>query len=348
MLIGILRNQNPDSVDKWEKACLNLGVEYKIIDFTSAFWIREIEKENFDFFVHRPPGDLDRYKRLFDERLLILSQELGRKIYPSYRETFIYENKKVLSYFLKAHKIPHPQTNIFYSFNESEEYISSSSFPFVAKSNIGAAGSGVQIIHTLSEAKKYKNKAFKGGGIKRRLGPNRITGTPKKWFKKAIKSPKYFMNKVKSYLELYKDSQVGYVIFQNYITHNFEWRVAKIGGSYFAYKKFKIEEKASGAKSLGFENPPLELLDFVRNIAVKCNITSAAFDVFPSKGSYLVNEIQTIFGHINDHILEVDGIPGRYLFQNGNWVFEEGDFNTNESYDLRLKHAIELFQENAK
>jgi hypothetical protein len=46
---------------------------------------------------------------------------------------------------------------------------------------------------------------------------------------------------------------------------------------------------------------------------------------------------------VQDHILEVDGKPGRYIFQDGQWVFEEGMFNSNESYDLRLEVALKLY-----
>ena len=46
---------------------------------------------------------------------------------------------------------------------------------------------------------------------------------------------------------------------------------------------------------------------------------------------------------MQDHILEVDGKPGRYLYQEGRWVFEEGMFNSNECYDLRLEVALKLY-----
>ena len=78
---------------------------------------------------------------------------------------------------------------------------------------------------------------------------------------------------------------------------------------------------------------------------------SMAIDIFEGKNSgYLVNELQTIFGHIPDkkygtfHRLEVNGIPGRYINKDGKWIFEEGDFNTNQSYDLRLETAIDLYE----
>jgi hypothetical protein len=40
----------------------------------------------------------------------------------------------------------------------------------------------------------------------------------------------------------------------------------------------------------------------------------------------------------------IDGKPGRYINKSGKWIFEEGDFNTNESYDLRLQAALDLLQ----
>ena len=42
--------------------------------------------------------------------------------------------------------------------------------------------------------------------------------------------------------------------------------------------------------------------------------------------------------------MAIDGNPGRFLFNDGKWIFEKGDFNTTESYDLRLKTAIELYE----
>lgn len=69
-----------------------------------------------------------------------------------------------------------------------------------------------------------------------------------------------------------------------------------------------------------------------------------SLDLFESEpGVFLVNELQTIFGQGKyHHIMEVDGEPGRYVFSNGEWVFEKGKFNINASYDLRLETALRL------
>ncbi len=46
--------------------------------------------------------------------------------------------------------------------------------------------------------------------------------------------------------------------------------------------------------------------------------------------------------------MECDGKIGRYIFENDQWHFEPGDFNTNESYDLRLESAIALYERRKK
>ena len=49
------------------------------------------------------------------------------------------------------------------------------------------------------------------------------------------------------------------------------------------------------------------------------------------------------FTEVPDHWKET---KNRYIFKENNWVFEKGDFNMNESYDLRLSSAIEFYKLN--
>lgn len=350
MNIGILKNEISDSVEAWVKACENKDISYKVIDLTKNSWLDEIISQQFDLFVLRPTCSNQDFKTMYDERIYILAKVLEKNIFPSYEECYIYENKRLLSYYLKALNIPHPRTDVFYNYAEAEKFTRETTYPIVAKTNIGAAGSGVKVLNSKEEANKYIKKAFKGGGIRRRFGPNRVTGSPKKWFVKALKDPDYFIMKLKSYLRRYEDTQKGLVIFQKFVPHDFEWRVIKIGNSFFGYKKLAYKGKASGVKKKEFVDPPKQLLDFVREISEKHNFQSMAFDIFehPEQG-YLVNELQTIWGNKPDpktgsyYRLAVNGVPGRYVFNKKEWKFEAGDFNTNESCDLRLEAAIKLF-----
>jgi len=341
MRIAILRDNNPDSSKKWELACKKKQIDYQVVDMLRDDWLNIIKKHKPDFCVSKPPGDISQNKQIFDNKLYFIENYLKLLVFPSFRETVIYENKSSLANFLKINNIPHPQTFVTLSKEEAMEFVRNSAVPFVAKTLIGAAGSGVKIIKNKEQAEEYVRTAF-STGIKRRFGPNRKTGNAKKWLKKAIKSPKYFVKKLKEYKNRNDDIQKGIVLFQEFIEHDYEWRCVKIGSSFFAYKKLKIGELSSGAKQFEYGAPPKELLDFTKDLCDKFSFNFMAVDIFYSKGKIYVNELQTIFGHKNPYICKVNDKPGRYLYKNNQWIFEPGDFNTNESYDLRLEHAINI------
>jgi glutathione synthase/RimK-type ligase-like ATP-grasp enzyme len=346
MKVAILKNEKEESHERWMQSCINLDIPYVIIDLTKADWLEKITNSGVDFLLARPTGLIQRFKDLYDERIYILEKILGYFVFPSFSEITLHENKKFLSYFLNATKIPMPETHVFYYKDEALSFGDClNSFPIVGKTSNGASGTGVKIIKSHKELKSYIKQAFSKSGIKRRFGPNRNTGNIKTWSKKARLDPRKALKKIKKYFQLYSDSQKGFVILQEYIQHDYEWRVVKIGESWFAHQKIKTGEMASGTKGIDYVNPPIEILDFVKNICDRFNYNSMAVDIFehPQKG-YVVNEMQTLFGHVQDYIMEIDGKIGRYIHTGSRWQFEEGNFNQNESYDLRLKTAIELFK----
>ncbi len=65
----------------------------------------------------------------------------------------------------------------------------------------------------------------------------------------------------------------------------------------FAYQKVKYKDKCSGTKVINYVNPPLELLDFVRELCIKNNLYSVAIDILEYNNTFLVNEIQTIWAY---------------------------------------------------
>ncbi len=62
----------------------------------------------------------------------------------------------------------------------------------------------------------------------------------------------------------------------------------------------------------------------MRKICTENNLYSVAIDILKDNNSYLVNEIQIIYGNFQDHILEVNGKAGRYIYNNDQWIFETG------------------------
>lgn len=349
---AIIGNENSNEGELWLRACENAKdfiINCDIIDLSRNDWLKRITQKKYDYYLCKPPGISSSLKQLYDERVLIIATVLNLPIYPTLTEILIYENKRFLSFWLEANKIPHPKTFVFYNKEEAQFSLANKLLPLVAKTNIGASGSGVKILKNIKDVDAYLNSAFNDEGISQRWGPNLKKGH-------IIQRGFYYLihpYEIKKKLEIYKkkkeEVQKGFVILQEYIKHDFEWRVVAIGDSYFAHKKLKIGEKASGSTLKQYDNPPLKLFDFAKNIMDRFGFYSQAIDMFETnEGQLLVNEMQCIFGQSDPYQMLVNGTPGRYRFIDGKWVFEEGNFNTNESYDLRIAHIINMIQKGIK
>jgi glutathione synthase/RimK-type ligase-like ATP-grasp enzyme len=304
--------------------------------------------EKYDFFLTRPPDRVGYLKQLYDERIYIINQVLNFPIYPRLIEVLFYENKRFLSYYLNAMDIPHPKTWVFYNKDETLSFIENCELPIVAKTNIGAAGRGVKIIKNRSKAYKYVENAFSKTGIKRTFMPNFRRGDYLKRLRKRFshigESIEYFLEKKKAATV---QPQKWFVLFQEYVESDFEWRCVVIGDSYFGHKKLRsFGEKMSGTSKVGWDLPEEELLNLLKGIVDKNNFWSQAIDLFyDEKRGYLVNELQCFWGSKHPHQMMKNGTPGRFVYREGTWQFEEGSFNQNNSYDLRLQHVMKFLED---
>lgn len=343
----ILANELPDEESVWMEACKKLSekIEFNVINLTASDWLERLSASKYDLLLAKPPGLTAPFKQLYDERISIIDRVLNFPVYPTPEEIYIYENKRYFYSWLAANHLPCPKTWVFYSLEEARDFIKNYEFPLVAKVNIGASGSGVRILRTLSDAEEYLNQAFTSRAPVR-WGPNFSKGG---WLKRGfhyIKHPSDIKKKAKSYNAVWNDKQKGFILLQEYIPHDFEWRIVVIGDSYFAHKKMKIKDKASGSLLKAYDNAPLELFDFAKAIMQRFSFVSQAIDVFESpQGDLVINEMQCIFGQSDPYQMLVDGKPGRYRFLGGKWIFEPGDFNSNMSYDLRLAHALKILND---
>jgi len=343
--LAILANENPDDHLLWVKACQEFPdqVNYKIINITLSNWLEEVSRENYDYLLARPPGLTSLYKQLYDERIYIISTVLKLPIYPSLNEILLYENKRFLSYWLKANNLSHAETRIFYNKQEALSFLKNITYPVVGKSNIGSSGSGVRILKNKSQAIDYLNHCFSSEGAPKRWGPNfNQGGLLKRGFNYIIK-PGDIKKKLNIYKTVKSEIQRGFAIFQEYIPHKFEWRIVAIGDSYFAHKKLKVGDKASGTVLKMYDKPTNKVLDFAQTIMDRFGFFSEAIDLFENEnGDMLINEMQCMFGQSDPHQMLIDNIPGRYRYINNQWKFEEGMFNGNECFDLRLNNIIQL------
>lgn len=344
--VAILANENKDDHLKWIDACVKRSdvIDYSIINLTNDDWLQNITSDNYDIFLLRPPGRTELYKRLYDERVLIISTILKKAIYPSLDEVLIYENKRYLRDWLVAKNLPHPETYIFMNEEEALRFVQKrTDWPIVAKSNIGASGNGVKFLSKRDDAKLYVRKIF-SKGVHSRTGPKILKGSilGKVW--KGISNPGFFKKRINEYQSVFFNPQKGFVIFQEFISHEYEWRCVRIDGSFFAHKKIATNNKASGRLIKVYDPVPVKLLDFLYEVTERTKLFSASIDLFETDRGFLINEIQCFFGQSDPFQMLVDGKPGRYKRDDNNWIFEEGLFNTNMSYDLRMGHVIQILE----
>lgn len=330
----------------WRQACEKLAVDHECIDVSAHDWLSKIRSAHPDLVLLRPPGDVESDKIMFDERLYVISKVLRIKTFPTYEEILIYENKKMLSYILEAQGLPHPKTRVFYDKIEALDYVSHCDYPVVMKSSIGASGIGVLVMRDSKKAARYVHQAFSKRGVPMQIGPNRVIGSVGKWVRTALSDTARARDRISQYHRISVNRPKNFMITQEYIPHDFEWRVIVIGNSHYAYQKSKYKDKCSGTKSREYVDPPKAILNFASYVCREMRINSAAIDMFEHEGEYLINEIQAIFGYYPGYIMmEVNGIPGRYEYRDGEWIYIEGRSDSNESYEYRLELALKLYQE---
>lgn len=306
--IGLIALESDEVNEYFIKSCNELGIEYEIFDPTNEHFIDDIKKSSIHKFLVRPSHKTQHIRQMFFEKVEIVANDLNRFVYPSLNEQKIYEAKRTSAYFLQANNIPYPKTWVFYCKKEALQFVKKINYPIVFKTHNGAGASGVEIIKTKKQAINIIKTCFDS----------------------------YYLNKA---VTDFRDIDYGYILFQEYINDVREHRIIKIGNSWMGHEKAlngKSEFMSGSGKNL-WTRPSNEILDFCRAIAEQHHFTTMCFDIFEDKnGKYYVNELQTWFGSYNPSQMYIDGVPGRLVYTNNEYVFESGLYNYNNSISLRL------------
>ncbi len=308
--LGIIREATQQHYH-FMAACRDMGVPYVLLDLFDPDWIDRVREAECSTFLVWPSIYMTIWKQMVDDRLPILCENLGKRIYPSLKEIWLYESKRRQAYWLRANGIPHPKTWVFYDLDQALDFSRTAPLPIVAKTDTGACASGVQILRKRAALQAYVRRTF-------RRGIRRYAGDP-------------------------RDRQWGMVFLQEYLPHVAEWRMVRIGDSYFGHQKLQQGQFHSGSKLVGWFPVPEHILDFVRDLTERGSFTSMDIDVFETPdGRLLVNELQTMFGSKRPYQMLINGQMGRYVHsaENGKWTFEPGNFCANNSCNLRVQHVL--------
>lgn len=306
--LGILREFMHDH--KWYvAACRELGVSYRIIDLSANNWVERVRTSGCDAFLAWPSSYLHAWRDLFDDRLRLMECEMGFTVYPAYAETWMYENKCRTRDWLAARNVPHPRTWIFYDQSAALDFATKTELPIVVKTSLGASHKGVWIVRDRAELRRLVRQALTSGLLAR--GRHRT------------------------------EAEAGFILLQEFLPDVREWRMVRIGDSYFGHPKGRVGDFHSGSGAVEWTPPEARHLDFLKQVTDLGGFTSMDVDVFETRdGKLLVNELQTVFGAgISVDQTRINGRAGRFVYLGGAapWRFEEGDFARNSCANARVE-----------
>ena len=294
-------------------ACKEKGISFRVFDLTDPDNLLErLSLDDCDCYLVWPSSGSTIVKEFFDYRLYIIETCLRKRIFPTWKECWLTEHKPRLRDWLDANGFPHPNTWVFYSKTRALSFANSATLPLVAKTATGASASGISVLRTRKDLIAIIQKAF-GRGLRPRGHDTH-------------------------------DRQWGFIYLQEFFPDVHEWRMVRIGDSYFGYRK---EKGPSGLHSASHKwswlDPGQKRLDLLREITERGGFKSMDIDLFEKPdGTLLVNELQTVFGCWTPEIqMKVNDIEGRYLFEDGIWTFEAGNFCSNQMCNLRLDYIID-------
>jgi len=327
LIVGILK-----SPDRWEKyyiqACEDLHITYKLIDITANDWYKQVADASVHGILVRPSGQNEVLKQMYCERLYFIENQLHLLMYPSYLGILSYENKRFQHYWMDVNGISHPQTWVFYDNDSATRFFSNyRNYPLVSKPNLGGAAEGVKILKNIYESAKTANKVF----------------TRCKFYNPGIFRWRKYKHLFK--YPVMEDPQRNYLYIQEFVEAKWEWRIIKIGNSYFGHQKLSDGKHFSGSGLVGWVRPPLELLKRTKLISQLSGIRAVNVDYFETvSGDFLVNEIQTIWGGQLDFQMMIDGKPCRFIDTGADFVLEYGVFHQNKGCNLRVLDFISLLR----
>lgn len=298
------------------QACRDMKVAYRVIDLARPDWMEQVRDSDCCAFLIWPSVQSSVWKQMCDERLRVMANDLGKILYPRCDELWFHESKRRMHYWLESKGVPHARTWVWYDLQKALDFVAQAPLPIVYKSDLGSGASGVRIFRDRELLRRHVRRCFQKGFT--------------------------------TYRRCRQDKEWGSVLLQEFLPNAQEWRIRRVGESYFGTQKLRRGDFHSGTGVDVWYDPPVKLLEFARAITETGGFRCMCLDIFETEdGRYLVNELQTVFGTNRPYEMLLNGTPGRYLYDNsaGSWHFEEGVFCQNGCCNLRVADLLESLGE---
>lgn len=295
--IGLVKESNGiySYWPKFERFLQTNNLQYEYFEPKKNNFIEESKK--YDVIIWRPLSD---YFNIIEARskIYFLEKILFKKTIPNYESLWYYEDKIHQYWLLKNNNFPLIKTHASFDYEETIKFLNTTSYPIISKLRTASGSYGVELIKNKRKAKKITNKIFNNG-------------------------------RTTNYIGL---KQKDYVIFQEMVPNTgFDLRVIVIGNSYLGYYRYpnKKDFRASGSGITEKKSIPIDLLDLsqrVKEAMPKSYMLAIDYLQDSRDNQYYIIEVSIFIGIETSEQLMVDDVPGRYIYNNGEFTFEEGRF----------------------
>ena len=205
---------------------------------------------------------------------------------------------------------------MFFDREKAQSFVRNAEYPLIFKTDLGSSASGVEVLRGVDEAEELVELCFSSQGYL----PHRHDERDRSW---------------------------GSVLLQDYIEDAREWRMVRVGDSFFGHRKVRQGQFHSGTREVAWERPPDRLLDLCRRVTDQGGFRSMNLDVLVTPdGEDLVHEMHPVFGSKHSEQMLIDGRPGRFVRHEatGEWVYQEGRYCQNNCCELRMNTVLESLE----
>lgn len=307
----------------WEEYCKENKLKYEIIN---PYQIGIIEKLMASDIILWHFSNYKYEDMLMARDILYTMETTGKKVFPSFRDAWHFDDKLAGTYFLERVNAPIPASFYYYSPESVEKAIQQNDlkFPIVAKLRNGSGSHNVQLINNSSELINYSKKMF---------GPG-INSAPSLLFKttsnvKTAQNFKTFIARAKRIPEFLRsmsnaqkfNRERGYVFLQEFIENNgYDLKIVVIGDklSFICRSVRKGDFRASGGGSLFFDKKlvPDNVIKSAFETSDQLGFQCMGYDYVVDKNTNEGKIVEISYGFSHQALLQAEG----YFDRQGNWI----------------------------
>lgn len=291
----------------------NNGVVSKLMNFDIILW-------HYSNYSHKD--------MLMAKNILFTLEEQGKKVFPSFKDAWHFDDKLAETYLLESINAPIPNSFYYYDIKNLEADIKNNvlSFPIIAKLRNGSGAHNVKKIDSAKELMNYGKKMFTSG----------LSSAPSLLYKassniESSKSIETFINRAKRIPEFLKslsnakkfNVERGYVYLQEFIPNNgYDLRVVVVKDklSSIVRNVRKGEFRASGGGDYYYdrEKATKNIIDSAFKTSDNLGFQCMGYDYVVDNNTGEGKIVEMSFGFPHHVVLGAKG----YFDRNGKWYDE--------------------------